>query len=150
MSQDRNVIHATFSMERTYPSSRADVYDAFANVEKKAVWAYGAPEGAHTLEFKVGGQESVNMPGPGGGTFTYNGLYQDIVENERIIYTYSIDFGGGCAAVTMTTIELADAESGTTLKITEQGAYLDGFDGPKFWEGGTASLLDRLGKSLEA
>lgn len=148
MSKPRNVIHATFTLERTYPTSRERVFAAFADENQKRTWAYGAPDGAHKLDFRVGGREQVAMPGPGGGTFTYNGVYQDIVDNERIIYTYDIDFGGGCAAVTMATIELSDADGGTKLKFTEQGAYLDGFDGPKFWESGTTSLLDRLGKSL--
>ncbi|WP_029040070.1 SRPBCC domain-containing protein [Cucumibacter marinus] len=146
---DRSVVHATFTLKRDYPAPRARVFAAFADPEKKRQWAYGAPEGGHALDFRVGGRETVNMPGPGGGTFTYEGVYQDIIEGERIVYTYTIDFGGGSAAVTMATVELADSkDGGTHLKFTEQGAYLDGFDGPKFWESGTTSLLDRLGQSL--
>lgn len=150
MTEKRSVIHGTFSLERVYPAPRATVFDAFANVEKKRAWAYGAPEGSHTLDFRVGGRERVEMPGPGGSTFTYDGIYQDIVENERIVYAYTFGFGADCAGATLTTVELADTgNGGTHLKFTEQGAYLDGFDGPKFWESGTASLLDRLGASLK-
>lgn len=147
---DRTVIHATFSLERTYPATREKVFAAFADQEQKRQWAYGAPDGAHQLEFKVGGRETVEMPGPGGGKFTYDGVVQDIIENERIIYTYGFAMGGGTAGITLATVELADAkDGGTHLKLTEQGAYLDGFDGPKFWEGGTTSLLNRLGEFLE-
>lgn len=146
----RSVVHATFSLQRTYPAPRAKVFDAFANPDKKRQWAYGAPDGGHTLDFRVGGAEHVEMPGPGGGKFIYNGVYQDIVDGQRIIYTYTFDYGGGPAGATLATIELADAQGGSThLKLTEQGAYLDGFDGPKFWESGTTSLLDRLGESLK-
>jgi len=146
---DRSVIHSTFDLKRTYPVSRDKVFSAFADESKKRQWAYGAPEGAHTLDFRVGGSERVEMPGPGGGTFKYVGTYYDIVENERIVYAYTFDMGAGTSGVTLTTVELADAEDGGThLKFTEQGAYLDGFDGPKFWEAGTTSLLDRLGQSL--
>lgn len=146
---DRNVIHATFSLNRTYPAERARVFSAFADQDLKREWAYGAPKGDHTLDFRVGGRERVEMPGPNGGTFTYDGIYYDIVENERIIYAYSFGYGAGLAGVTLATIEFADAaDGGTHLKLTEQGAYLDGFDGPKFWERGTTSLLDRLGESL--
>ena len=146
---DRNVIHATFTLKRTYPVSRDKVFAAFADPDKKRAWAYGAPEGAHTLDFRAGGREHVEMPGPGGGTFTYDGTYQDIVENERIIYAYAFGFGPQSAGITLTPVEFADAEGGGThLKFTEQGAYLDGFDGPKFWESGTTSLLDRLGDFL--
>lgn len=147
---DRSVIHATFTLRRTYPAKRADVFDAFADPAKKQAWAYGAPPGGHTLDFKVGGREQVNMAGPSGSQFTYEGLYLDIIKNERIVYTYSFGFGPATAGITLTTIELADdGEGGTHLKFTEQGAYLDGFDGPKFWEGGTTSLLNRLGESLK-
>lgn len=149
MTQSRNVVHATFSLNRTYDAPRANVFDAFANLDKKRQWAYGAPEGGHTLDFKVGGREHVEMPRPGGGTFIYEGVYQDIVDNTRIVYTYTFAMGGGTSGVTLTTVEFADAEGGGThLKFTEQGAYLDGFDGPKFWESGTTSLLNRLGQSL--
>ena len=58
---------------------------------------------------------------------------------------------GPSAGITLATIELADApDGGTHLKITEQGAYLDGFDGPKYWESGTTSLLTRLGEFLDS
>lgn len=150
MTDPRTVIHGTFTLERTYPAPRAKVFDAFANVEKKRAWAYGAPEGGHTLDFRVGGREHVEMPGPGGSTFTYDGTYHDIVDNERIVYAYTFGYGAGRAGATLTTVELSDADDGgTKLKFTEQGAYLDGFDGPKFWERGTTSLLDRLGESLK-
>ena len=149
--QDRSVVHGSFSLKRTYPAARADVFDAFSDAEKKRQWAHGAPADGYSLDFRVGGREHVEMPGPGGGTFTYEGLYYDIVPNERIVYAYSFGFGPAPAGVTLATIELAEAEDGGThLKLTEQGAYLDGFDGPKFWESGTTSLLDRLGQSLAA
>jgi hypothetical protein len=36
----------------------------------------------------------------------------------------------------------------TTLKVTEQGAFLDGYDGAGSREHGAGFLLDRLGASL--
>jgi uncharacterized protein YndB with AHSA1/START domain len=149
MTKDRSVIHATFTIKRTYAAPRAKVFAAWAEEEKKRAWAYGAPKGAHTLDFRAGGKEHVEMPGPGGGTFIYDATYFEIVENERIVYSYAFDMGGGVCGITLATVELADTEDGGThLKLTEQGAYLDGFDGPKFWESGTTSLLDRLGAAL--
>ena len=148
---NRSVVHGTFSLKRTYPAARDAVFDAFANPDKKRSWAHGAPEDGYELDFRVGGRERVEMPGPGGGTFTYEAVYHDIVPGERIVYAYTFAFGLAAAGVTLATVELADAEDGGThLKLTEQGAYLDGFDGPKFWEGGTTSLLDRLGQSLSS
>ena len=45
-------------------------------------------------------------------------------------------------------IELAPTGAGTRLKITEQGAFLDGYDDAGSREHGTGLLLDRLGASL--
>ena len=146
---DRTTLHASFSLHRHYPAARARVFAAFAVPEAKRKWAYGAPEDAHELDFRVGGKERVSMPGPNGGTFTYEGTYFDIVEDLRIVYAYSFAFGPAPSGVTLATVEFADApDGGTEIKFTEQGAYLDGFDGAKYWESGTTSLLDRLGESL--
>ena len=43
----------------------------------------------------------------------------------------------------------AEGSARTTLKLTEQGAFLDGFDDAGGRERGTALLLDKLGASLE-
>ncbi len=147
---NRNAVHASFSMERTYPAPRDKVFAAFSDPALKRQWAYGADENAHSIDFRVGGREHVEMPGPQGGTFSYDGIYFNIVDGERIVLTYSFAFGSSASGVTLATFEFADAENGGThLKLTEQGAYLDGFDGPKFWQGGTSSLLDRLGEILK-
>jgi hypothetical protein len=54
-------------------------------------------------------------------------------------------------SVSVATIELAKSGDGTALTWTEQGAYLDGFDGaqaPELRQGGTAEMLDGLAKYL--
>jgi hypothetical protein len=53
-------------------------------------------------------------------------------------------------SVSLATIELAPAGAGTKLKLTEQGAFLDGYDDAGSREHGTGLLLDRLGASLRA
>jgi hypothetical protein len=56
-----------------------------------------------------------------------------------------------CGSVSVGTTELAAAPGGTALTWTEQGAYLDGFDGadaPRFRAEGTAAMLDGLAKYL--
>jgi hypothetical protein len=52
-------------------------------------------------------------------------------------------------SVSVATIEFIPSEKGTNLKITEQGAYLDGFDKPEMREEGTKQLVEQLVKSLE-
>ena len=80
---------------------------------------------------------------------TFNALYQDIVPDERIVFTYDMHLDGRRISVSLTTIELRPAGSGTRLTFTEQGAFLDGFDNVEGREEGTRELLDALGAELE-
>jgi uncharacterized protein YndB with AHSA1/START domain len=148
----RNVIHNTFSLERVYPASPRRVFAAFATLEAKSVW-FGAPEewgqDQQTLDFRVGGQEtSVGGP-PGGPVHAMLAIYQDIVPNERIVYTYDILVGGARISVSLATIELLPEGKGTHLILTEQGVYLDGHDTPEERIHGMGILLDALGVALE-
>jgi hypothetical protein len=52
-------------------------------------------------------------------------------------------------SVSLATLQLqAETPQRTTLKITEQGAFLDGYDDAGSREHGTGFLLERLGASL--
>ena len=52
-------------------------------------------------------------------------------------------------SVSLATVEFKPAGKGTRLIITEQGAFLDGFDDGGGREHGTRALLERLAASLE-
>ncbi len=41
------------------------------------------------MDFRVGGHERFEA-GVGGARYIYDALYRDIVENERIVYTYEM------------------------------------------------------------
>jgi hypothetical protein len=45
-------------------------------------------------------------------------------------------------------MQLKSEDGGTKLIVTEQGAFLDGYDDAGSREHGTGYLLDRLGASL--
>jgi hypothetical protein len=51
-------------------------------------------------------------------------------------------------SVSLATIEFEKTGAGTRLTVTEQGAFLDGYDDAGSRERGTAALLDRLEESL--
>jgi uncharacterized protein YndB with AHSA1/START domain len=150
MSQ-RSVIHASFVIERTYPVPPARVFAAFADPKIKARW-FGAPDdwekGEVSMDFRVGGRE-ISIGGPKGGpVHAFDGRYQDIVPNERIIYTYDMHLDAQRISVSLATIEFKPADAGTRLVFTEHGAFLDGYDDPAGREHGTNWLLDQLGKVL--
>lgn len=150
MSQ-RSVTHASFVIERTYPVPPARVFAAFADPRIKARW-FGAPDewekGEVSMDFRVGGRE-VSIGGPKGGpVHGFDSRYQDIVPNERIVYTYDMHLDDMRISVSLTTIEFKATGAGTRLVFTEYGAYLDGYDDAGAREHGSGILLDQLGAEL--
>jgi uncharacterized protein YndB with AHSA1/START domain len=154
---ERPVIHDTFAIERTYPASPSRVFAAFASKEAKDAWGDtgdlsepGPDAGDTEFDFRIGGRERFGM-GYQGTSFRYDALYYDIVPDQRIIYSYEMYANDARISVSVATIEFAATPEGTALTWTEQGAYLDGFDGPEapqLRRGGTAEMLDGLAKYL--
>jgi uncharacterized protein YndB with AHSA1/START domain len=153
MMSERSVTHATFSLERFYDASPERVFKAFADGDAKAEWFSGTP-GEWTLvrrefDFRVGGREHLSGRWHAKGTVSaFDCLYLDIIPNERIIYTYGMHLDDRHISESLATIELRSEGAGTRFRITEQGAFLDGFDGAKGREEGTILLLDRVERSL--
>jgi len=146
---ERSVTHATFVVERTYEASPAQVFAAWATPAAKARW-FGPDEatGEYELDFQVGGREVNRGSGPDGDVYTYDARYQDIVPDERIVYTYDMHRGETRISVSLATVEFKPAGAGTRLIFTEQGVFLDGADDPAERERGTRGLLDSLDAEL--
>jgi len=142
---ERFVKHATFVVERTYAVSPERVYRAWADPVAKAKWF----SKADIFEFRVGGRESSSGGPPEGPVFVFEAIYQELVPEQRIVYTYTLDSGGVRISVSTTTVELVEVDGGTKLIFTEQGTFLDGHDTPEIREHGTGLMLDALGKALE-
>lgn len=149
----RSVINESFTIERTYPTSAARVFAAFASEEAKSVWGdTGGLEpadgeaGIAEFDFRPGGRERFGIK-VDGKTFRYNACYYNIVTDHRIVYAYEMYSDDVRISVSLTTIEFTEVGDGTRLTFTEQGAYLDGIDGteaPALRRGGTEEMLDNL------
>jgi uncharacterized protein YndB with AHSA1/START domain len=149
-----SVIHDTFTIERTYPATPARVFAAFASEEAKNTWGDtgdlepvpGASPGETEFDFRVGGRERFSHVWQE-TTYRYDALYYDIVPDQRIVYSYEMYANDARISVSVTTIEFAKSAEGTTLTYTEQGAFLDGIDGPaagSLRKEGTEEMLDNL------
>lgn len=144
---DRSVTHASFTLERVYAVPPSRVFAAWADPVAKARW-FAAPGGEHHLDFKVGGRE-VNRGGPGHGPgMTFESSYQDIVPDERIVYTSTLSSGDDLVTVSFTTVEFVPEGEGTRLVLTEHDAFLDGREEPEWRERGTGDWLDALSGEL--
>ncbi|TKB11559.1 MAG: polyketide cyclase [Mesorhizobium sp.] len=150
---ERSVAHSTFVIERVYPAAPEKVYFALSDPAAKKRWFVDPDDpqpNRHEMDFRVGGKE-VNAGCPSDGQMHfYNAVYQDIVPNRRIVYSYELLFGETRVSVSLATIELIAEGKGTRLILTEQGAFFDGHDKPGTREHGTGELLDALGAALQA
>jgi uncharacterized protein YndB with AHSA1/START domain len=150
----RSVVHGVFHLERTYDATPEQVYKALSDEAAKNRWFYG-PQGWRPIErfmdFRVGGRERAKGRLEGGVTTTFDAIYHDIVPRERIVYTYEMHLDERKISVSLATLQIEPAGSGRTkLKVSEQGAFLDGYDDAGSREHGTGILLDQLGASLKS
>ena len=147
----RSIAHGTFSIERTYPVPRAQVFRALTDPAAKAKWFAGGA--GYTLlsremDVRPGGRERVSGRWESGTVSTFDAVYHDVVKDERIVYSYEMRLDERKISVSLATFELKPAAAGTHLVMTEQGAFLDGYDDAGSRERGSNFLLDALGKSL--
>lgn len=151
---ERSVTHAIFTLERRYPHAVERVFAAFATPEGKARWFGGGDEWTimdRAFDFREGGEErEVGRWKKTGAVSDFQARYLDIIPNERIVYVYEMRIDGTKISASLASVEFKATAGGTALKVTEQGAFLDGYDDAGSRERGTSELLDALGKSLEA
>jgi uncharacterized protein YndB with AHSA1/START domain len=101
------------------------------------------------MDVRVGGSERVKGRWEGGVVSTFDAFYHDVIPNERLVYSYVMHLDDKKISVSLATMQLKPVGAKTTLKVSEQGAFLDGYDDAGSREQGTGHLLAALGKSLE-
>ena len=116
---ERTVTHATFAVERSYAVPPARVFEAWADPVAKARW-FGGDDWDHELDFSVGGRE-VSTGMMEGTSFTFEGRYQDIVPDERIVYSYEVLMGEARISVSLATVELTPARRGHEARLHRAG-----------------------------
>jgi uncharacterized protein YndB with AHSA1/START domain len=147
------VIHRSFTIERAYSASAARVFAAHADPKKKRRWfaeGAGFVVDRYELDFTIGGRESCGFHQDGGPPVTFDGVYFDIIENERIVFAYGMTVAGNPLSTSLSTVELiVQGPKSTLLRFTEHSAFLDGNDSSEGRREGSLELLERLAKELE-
>jgi len=70
------------------------------------------------------------------------------VAEKRLVYVYDMYWQGKKISVSLASVEFVAAGKGTKLVLTEQHAFLDGYEDGGSRERGTLSLMDNLAASL--
>src|SRR5260370_19557367 len=151
-SSQRSVVHATFCIERTYRAAPAQVFKALTDRAAKAKWFTGGNGYtllAREMDVRPGGCEHVMGRWETGVVSTFDAVYHDVVADERIVYAYEMHLDDRKISVSLATLELKPDGTDTHLVMTEQGAFLDGYDDAGSREHGSNFLLDALGNSLK-
>jgi uncharacterized protein YndB with AHSA1/START domain len=148
---DPSVAHGTFIVERTYRHPVEKLWAAWSDPKLKSKW-FGAGDGVppKLFEFRAGGRESSAGDIPGGPSFSFDVLYQDIVPLSRIVYSYDMHMDGKKISVSLAAIEFWPEGQSTRMKLTEYGLFLDGLDNVEQRKGGTIGIMDQLGAFLDA
>ena len=151
---NRSVAHGVFTIERTYPSVTPQrVFKAFASVEGKNGW-FTAPNDRwdiveRSMDFRVGGRERLSGRWASGLVTEFDATYFDIIPGERIVYVYEIRLDARKISVSLATFEFKPWDGGAKLIMTEQGAFLDGYDDNGSRERGSREIIDKLSAYLQ-
>jgi len=147
---ERSAEHATFRIERVYPARPKRVYEAWTNSKMKARW-FGPTDqkSAISLDYRIGGREHFTGEAPNGMVFSYDAIFHEIVPDQRIVYSYTMDVDTVRISASLVTMEItASGDDGARLHLTEQGVYLDGADIPANREQGNHDMLEALATAL--
>ncbi len=142
-----NAQHDTFTIERHLDASPERVFNAWAKLEVKSKWFAGGgdwTQEAREFDFRPDGIELLRGRWKTGMVTEFRSRYQDIVPDRRIVYVYEMHLDGRKISVSLATIEIEPDGKGSRLTLTEQGAFLDGYDDAGSRERGTTVQVERI------
>jgi len=151
-TQAQAALHSTFFVERDFAQSPERVFRAFADKETVRRWRVeddGCEVHEFAFDFRVGGHEVSRFSFGGGPEIRLDAEFQDIVPDQRIVFTYRMGMGPTPFSASLTTVEFAPHGSGTRLTYTEQLAMLDGSDSAAGREEGCRFLMEKLARELD-
>ena len=147
----RTITHATFSVERFFDFSPAEIFAAYTDPAARRRWfveGEGWDVETCNLDFRQGATEHSTFRFRGGPLIRNETTYLDIVQDERFIFAYTMQVGDDRISASLGTVELIPEGKGTRHVFTEQGAYLDGHDNVADREEGSRQLFEALAREL--
>jgi uncharacterized protein YndB with AHSA1/START domain len=133
---------------RTFDAPRALVFKAWSTPEHMVRWLgpknFTAPH--CTMDFRVGGAYRACICSPEGKEYWMLGIYREIVEPERIVFTFSWEEEGERGRENLVTVTFA--EQGDTTRMTFRQAFFDSIEQRDSHHEGWSECLDRLAQFL--
>ncbi len=134
---------------RVFDAPRRLVFKAWTEPERAALW--WGPRGFTTvscdMDVRPGGAWRRGMRSPDGDEYWKRGVYREIVEPERLVFTYvDEDADGRAGHETLVTVTFAD--HGGKTKLTLHQAGFDEVASRDAHEGGWTSCMERFAEYL--
>jgi uncharacterized protein YndB with AHSA1/START domain len=151
-SQARSIKHASFTIERHLNYEPSALFRAWTDPAAKSRWFNGPAdkwtEQVREMDVRVGGRERVVGKFADGSESRFEALYFDVLPDRRLVYTYDMYFQGKKISVSLASVEFVargrESSHGTKLIVTEQHAFLDGYEDAGNRERGTLGLMENL------
>lgn len=139
-----------FVVTRVFDAPRRLVFKAWVEPERAAIW--WGPHGFTTVSCKMdvrpGGAWRRCMRSPEGNDYWKRGVYREIVEPERLVFTYlDEDADGHTGPETLVTVTFA--EHGGKTKLTLRQSGFDEAASRDAHQGGWTSCMERFAEYLE-
>ena len=133
---------------RTFDAPRALVFKAWSTPEHMVRWLgpknFTAPH--CTMDFRVGSAYRACICSPDGQEYWMRGIYREIVEPERIVFTFSWEEEGERGRENLVTVTFAD--QGDKTRMTFRQAFFESVSERDSHNEGWSECFDRLAQFL--
>lgn len=132
-------------LSKVIKGSRSSIFKALIDNSIMEKWFFAGPEGwSATIkaEVKTGGKFVIDMHGDG-ITYSHNGEYKEVIENEKVSFTWNSQV----VEDTLVTITLSDVEEGTQVKLVHD--FLPNEEMQKNHTNGWTAILERLAAAVK-
>lgn len=146
-----NVAHDTLSFERVFDSTPADLFRAYADPRVRELWSAPSPFTEVRIDegdFCTGGEELGRCGAKGDLRWSTRTYYHLVVPDALISFTEELREGDQLLTIALVTLEIADADKGVRLKLTDQVTSLVGAEAISGHREGYAKALDNLALAL--
>lgn len=133
---------------RTFEAPRALVFRAWTKPEHMVRWLgpknFSAP--SCTMDFRPGGAYRACICAPDGKEYWMRGIYREIVEPERLMFTFSWEEDGERGRETLITVTFG--EQGDKTRMTFRQAFFESIEQRDSHHEGWSECLERLAQYL--